>query len=79
MWGDDPSSGVVCGNSSRLVETWCSVSGDGLSCCLCCEFFSALMEAPVAVEVVVIVAMVAMVFGKTPIPVVVALEVGSES
>lgn len=39
MWGDDPSSGVVCGNSSRLVETWCSVSGDGLSCCLCCEFF----------------------------------------
>ena len=31
-------------------------------------------EAPVAVEVVVIVAMVAMVFGKTPIPVVVALE-----
>lgn len=32
-----------------------------------------------AVEVVVIVAMVAMVFGKTPIPVVVALEVGSES
>ena len=39
MWGDDPSSGVVCGNSSRLVETRCSVSGDGLSCCLCCEFF----------------------------------------
>ena len=31
-----------------------------------------------AVEVVVIVAMVAMVSGKTPIPVVVALEVGSD-